>query len=243
MQFSFLKTLSAWVPFPTATRQSELLADTNLEKINQVHSVAQAVKEESLGYNAKALTSVSVRVYQQQDRAALRKYFDALSMETRFKRLHATSIATPDSVLNLYVARGAARATEANPSASVVQTVNTVAYRRYCCVAYPTELSGLIVGEAILAIDPIGLPAQNKQAEIGLSTGDEFLRKGIATALLENIETVASTMGIEQLYANAYRSNTGFVRFAQSHGYEIQSHQSDRALVRLVKDFRGLINC
>ncbi len=96
-------------------------------------------------------------------------------------------------------------------------------------VAYSGRESSEICGEALLACDPV-----NREAEIAISVGDQFQRRGLGSALIEQLIKMSTEMGILQVHADTLRSNRGFIALADSMGYLRQSHPDDRHQTRFI---------
>ena len=90
--------------------------------------------------------------------------------------------------------------------------------------------------ETIVAEARYALHAETATLEFGLSVHDRWQDRGIATALMKNLECRAAALGAEHIFGDTLRSNETMISLARKSGFAFVTHPDDWKLVRFDKE-------
>ena len=155
--------------------------------------------------------SLTVRFVEPQDAEALRAYFRALSVRSRYNRFLGAMSELPQTELDHFIHVG-----EAN---------------RFSVIATMT-VDGIetIVGEA-----RYGFEADTASFEFGISVDDRWQGQGVGSALLKNLQCRAAALGAKRLFGDTLRSNDVMIGLARKSGFAFTRNPDDWKLVRFEK--------
>ena len=94
-----------------------------------------------------------------------------------------------------------------------------------------TNGTASLVGEAVLAG-----AAGSARSEFALSVADAWQRRGVATALIADLECRARMRGARHLYGDVLRANAPMKNLARKAGYALRSPFTDARLIEIGKD-------
>jgi RimJ/RimL family protein N-acetyltransferase len=158
--------------------------------------------------------SITVRFLEPEDGSALQAYFRSLTTRSRYNRFLGAISELPQTVLEHFIHVG-----EDNRF-SVIATVTVDGFET-------------IVGEARYAFDP-----DTDSFEFGLSIDDSWQGQGIGSALLDNLQCRAASLGAEHLFGDTLRSNDAMIALARKAGFSFMHHPDDWKLVRFEKQIK-----
>jgi len=153
---------------------------------------------------------VAVRPIAPADADKAQAFVAALSQNSRYLRFFHTLKSLPPSMLKRFI--------------GIDQQIQVV-------------LVGLAVvqgRETMIAEARYCVSGDHTTAEIAISVADEWQRRGIATALLNMLERIASTNDITQFTAQSFAVNETFRKFARACGFESR-RDTDPAYLRFQK--------
>lgn len=158
--------------------------------------------------------AMTVRFVEPADVNDLRRYFDALSVQTHYSRFLGATRDVPQSEFArmLRTGQGSHFAVVAEVDAGDAKT---------------------IVGEARYALDP-----ETHSVEFGISVADDWHGQGAGSALLTNLECRAAALGAERIFGDALNTNQEMRALARKRGYHFTHPPGDWTLVRFEKDVR-----
>ncbi|MBR1090292.1 GNAT family N-acetyltransferase [Bradyrhizobium manausense] len=156
--------------------------------------------------------ALSVRFVEPRDTEELQHYFRSLSTRSRYNRFFGALSELPKGLLNEFLQVGE------RERFSVVATMIVDGFET-------------IVAEARYAFH-----AETSTFEFGLSVDDRWQGHGIATALIENLECRAASLGAEHIFGDTLRSNQAMISLARKSGFAFVNHPDDWKLVRFDKE-------
>jgi acetyl coenzyme A synthetase (ADP forming)-like protein len=136
------------------------------------------------------------------DYAALLRFFQELSPESRHKRFLTAAAPSPDVIARFCDSTDPARA------------VTLIACRQ----------SG--ADERIIAVASY-IAATSTSAEVAFAVDDRFQGKGLATLLLEQLAARAAAAGLTRFFATTLPSNTAMREVFRDAGFDVQSATAD----------------
>ena len=147
----------------------------------------------------------SVRPAMPADVAALRQFFESLSVVSRYQRF-LTAGEPPDSVI-------ARLSDSTDPSRALTFVV---------------ERAGGSAGQGLRVIATASYIAITAEtAEVAFAVADDFQGKGLGTALLERLAVAASGRGFRRFQATTLEHNTGMLEVFRDSGFEIRSKSAE----------------
>ncbi len=153
---------------------------------------------------------LALRPARLNDGDALQSYVRGLSPQSRYNRFLGAASELPASEL--------ARALAANGRDTLTLLLISMAEDRE-----------KIVGEARVA-----LFCAERSGEFSMSIADDWRRRGVGSALLEEIEGKAAADGIEWLFGDTLRTNEAMIVLARGRGFQLGTGLEPR-LVRIQK--------
>jgi acetyl coenzyme A synthetase (ADP forming)-like protein len=142
------------------------------------------------------------------DIPALRRFFDDLSVVSRYQRF-LTAGDPPDGVI-------ARLSDSADPSRALTFVV---------------ERAGGLAGPGLRIIATASYIAITDQtAEVAFAVADDFQGKGLGTALLERLAVAAASRGFRRFQATTLEYNTGMLEVFRDSGFEIRSKSAGGCL-------------
>ena len=147
-------------------------------------------------------STASIRPSRPEDRAAMRNFFAALSLESRHQRFFSAGM----------------------PSDKVIE--------RFCDSSDPGEIFTLIVARATEAsphIIGVGsyIGRGDDSAEVALAVADEFQGNGVGTLLLERLALLAVRHGFARFWAVTSMDNRRMMEVFRSSGFAIREEPKD----------------
>ena len=156
--------------------------------------------------------ALNVRFVEPRDTDELQHYFRSLSTRSRYNRFFGAISELPEGLLRDFLDIGE------RDRFTVVATLVVDGFET-------------IVAEARYALHP-----ETATLEFGLSVGDRWQGRGIATALMKNLECRAAALGAEHMFGETLRSNETMVSLARKSGFAFVNHPDDWKLVRFDKE-------
>jgi len=156
--------------------------------------------------------ALKLRFVEPRDTDELQHYFRSLSSRSRYNRFFGAISELPKGLLNDFLRIGE---------------------RERFTVVATTVVDGF---ETILAEARYALHAETSTLEFGLSVDDRWHGRGIATALLKNLECRAAALGAEHMFGDTLRSNETMISLARKSGFSFVNHPDDWKLVRFDKE-------
>ncbi|MHB0771492.1 N-acetyltransferase family protein [Bradyrhizobium sp. 5.13L] len=157
-------------------------------------------------------TALDVRFVEPRDTDELQHYFRSLSTRSRYNRFFGAISELPEGLLHDFLEVGERE--------------------RFTVVATMT-VDGF---ETIVAEMRYAFHVEAAAVEFGLSVGDRWHGRGIATALMKNLECRAAALGAEHVFGDTLRSNEAMVSLARKSGFAFVNHPDDWKLVRFDKE-------
>ena len=156
--------------------------------------------------------ALNVRFVEPRDTEELQHYFRSLSTRSRYNRFFGAISELPEGLLHDFLQIGDRE--------------------RFTIVA-TMMVDGF---ETIVAEARYALHAEAATLEFGLSVGDRWQGRGIATALMKNLECRAAALGAEHMFGETLRSNETMVSLARKSVFAFVNHPDDWKLVRFDKE-------
>lgn len=155
---------------------------------------------------------LNLRFVEPRDTEELQHYFRSLSTRSRYNRFFGAISELPKGLLSEFLDVGA------RDRFTVVATMMVDGF------------------ETIVAEARYALHAETLTLEFGLSVDDRWQRRGIATALMKNLECRAAALGAEHMFGETLRSNETMISLARKSGFAFVNHPDDWKLVRFDKE-------
>lgn len=155
---------------------------------------------------------LNLRFVEPRDTEELQHYFRSLSTRSRYNRFFGAISELPKGLLSEFLDVGA------RDRFTVVATMIVDGF------------------ETIVAEARYALHAETLTLEFGLSVDDRWQRRGIATALMKNLECRAAALGAEHMFGETLRSNETMISLARKSGFAFVNHPDDWKLVRFDKE-------
>lgn len=156
--------------------------------------------------------ALNLRLVEPRDTEELQHYFRSLSTRSRYNRFFGAISELPKGLLSEFLDVGA------RDRFTVVATMMVDGF------------------ETIVAEARYALHAETLTLEFGLSVDDRWQRRGIATALMKNLECRAAALGAEHMFGETLRSNETMISLARKSGFAFVNHPDDWKLVRFDKE-------
>ena len=156
--------------------------------------------------------ALNVRFVEPGDTEELQHYFRSLSTRSRYNRFFGALSELPKGLLSEFL---------------------DVGTRERFTVVATKVVDGF---ETIIAEARYALHAEASTLEFGLSVDDRWQGRGIATALLKNLECRAAALGAEHMFGDTLRSNKTMISLARKSGFAFINHPDDWKLVRFDKE-------
>ncbi|MDA9432640.1 GNAT family N-acetyltransferase [Bradyrhizobium sp. CCBAU 51627] len=156
--------------------------------------------------------AIHVRFVEPRDIDQLQHYFRSLSTRSRYNRFFGAISELPKGLLNDFLLVGA---------------------RERFTVVATKMVDGF---ETIVAEARYALHAETSALEFGLSVDDRWHGRGIATALIKNLECRAAALGAEHMFGDTLRSNETMISLARTSGFAFVNHPDDWKLVQFDKE-------
>ncbi|WP_339030401.1 GNAT family N-acetyltransferase [Bradyrhizobium symbiodeficiens] len=156
-------------------------------------------------------TTLDVRFVEPRDTDELQHYFRSLSTRSRYNRFFGAISELPNGLLHDFLQIGE---------------------RERFTVVATMMVDGF---ETIVAEARYALHAETGTLEFGLSVHDRWQGRGIATALMKNLECRAAALGAEHIFGDTLRSNETMISLARKSGFAFVTHPDDWKLVRFDK--------
>jgi GNAT superfamily N-acetyltransferase len=153
-----------------------------------------------------------VRFLEPRDTDELQHYFRSLSTRSRYNRFFGAISELPKGLLHDFLEVGE------RDRFTIVATMMVDSF------------------ETIVAEARYALHAETATLEFGLSVDDRWQGRGIATALMKNLECRAAALGAEHIFGDTLRSNEAMVALARKSGFTFVNHPDDWKLVRFDKE-------
>ncbi|WP_339035642.1 GNAT family N-acetyltransferase [Bradyrhizobium symbiodeficiens] len=157
-------------------------------------------------------TALDVRFVEPRDTDELQHYFRSLSTRSRYNRFFGAISELPNGLLHDFLQIGE---------------------RERFTVVATMMVDGF---ETIVAEARYALHAETATLEFGLSVHDRWQGRGIATALMKNLECRAAALGAEHIFGDTLRSNETMISLARKSGFAFVTHPDDWKLVRFDKE-------
>jgi GNAT superfamily N-acetyltransferase len=157
-------------------------------------------------------TALDVRFVEPRDTDELQHYFRSLSTRSRYNRFFGAISELPNGLLHDFLQIGE---------------------RERFTVVATLMVDGF---ETIVAEARYALHAETATLEFGLSVHDRWQGRGIATALMKNLECRAAALGAEHIFGDTLRSNETMISLARNFGFGFVNHPDDWKLVRFDKE-------
>ncbi|TYO66229.1 GNAT family N-acetyltransferase [Bradyrhizobium hipponense] len=174
----------------------------------------QDLKQYSDTLRTRQGEALNVRFIEPRDTDELQHYFRSLSTRSRYNRFFGAISELPKGLLHDFLQVGERERFTVVATMMVDGFETIVAEARYA----PHEESATL--------------------EFGLSVGDRWQRRGIATALLRNLECRAAALGAEHMFGDTLRANETMISLARKSGFAFVNHPDDWKLVRFDKEIR-----
>ncbi|MBR0989401.1 GNAT family N-acetyltransferase [Bradyrhizobium japonicum] len=155
---------------------------------------------------------VNVRFVEPRDTDELQHYFRSLSTRSRYNRFFGAISELPNGLLRDFLQIGE---------------------RERFTVVATMMVDGF---ETIVAEARYALHAESATLEFGLSVHDRWQGRGIATALMKNLECRAAALGAVRIFGETLRSNETMILLARKSGFAFVNHPDDWKLVRFDKE-------
>jgi GNAT superfamily N-acetyltransferase len=155
---------------------------------------------------------VNVRFVEPRDTDELQHYFRSLSTRSRYNRFFGAISELPNGLLRDFLLIGE---------------------RERFTVVATMMVDGF---ETIVAEARYALHAESATLEFGLSVHDRWQGRGIATALMKNLECRAAALGAVRIFGETLRSNETMISLARKSGFAFVNHPDDWKLVRFDKE-------
>jgi GNAT superfamily N-acetyltransferase len=156
--------------------------------------------------------TLNVRFVEPRDTDELQHYFRSLSTRSRYNRFFGAISELPKGLLRDFL---------------------EVGERDRFTVVAAMMVDGF---ETIVAEARYALHAETSTLEFGLSVGDRWQGRGIASALMTNLECRAAALRAEHMFGETLRSNEAMVSLARKSGFAFVNHPDDWKLVRFDKE-------
>lgn len=156
--------------------------------------------------------AINVRFAAPRDAEELQHYFRSLSTRSRYNRFFGAISELPIGLLHDFL---------------------RVGERDRFTILATTMVDGF---ETIVAEARYALHAAGATLEFGLSVADRWQGRGIAAALMANLQCRAAALGALQLFGDTLRANQTMVSLARKRGFSFVNHPDDWKLVRFVKE-------
>ena len=156
--------------------------------------------------------ALNLRFVEPGDTDELQHYFRSLTTRSRYNRFFGALSELPKGLLNEFLQVGERERFTVVATMMVDGFETIVAEARY---AFHVETSTL---------------------EFGLSVDDRWQGRGIATALMKNLECRAAALGAEHMFGDTLRSNQTMISLARKAGFAFVNHPDDWKLVRFDKE-------
>lgn len=156
--------------------------------------------------------TLTVRFVEPRDTDELQHYFRSLSTRSRYNRFFGAISELPEGLLHDFL---------------------HVGERERFTIVATMMVDGF---ETIVAEARYALHADTATFEFGLSVDDRWHGRGIATALLKNLECRAAALQAEHMFGETLRSNEAMVSLARKSGFAFVNHPDDWKLVRFDKE-------
>lgn len=154
--------------------------------------------------------ALSIRFVRPDDLPALQRYFQTLSQRSRSDRLLGAASGLSRSELEIVARSG----------------VNG----RFACIVELALADGpAIVGEMRYAVTPDGI-------EFGLSVHDNWQRRGIATAMIADLQCRAAVLAAAALFGDTRSDNAAMRALARKLGFRFARTPGDWTLTRIVRE-------
>jgi acetyltransferase len=157
-------------------------------------------------------TSPEIRQMTSEDSDMLRGFFNDLSDRSRFSRFMTPISEVSASLLRIL---------------SNVGTKNHIAYLASVKSGSHTKM----VAEARLVLSD----RNSAFSEFAIAVADEWQGKGLASKLMNVIESAARDRGVSVIVGTTLRSNTAMIELARHLGYHLKPDPSEARAVRMVK--------
>lgn len=153
---------------------------------------------------------LSIRFVRPDDLPALQRYFQSLSQRSRSDRLLGAASGLSCSELAIIARSGVGG--------------------RFACIVEVALADGpVIVGEMRYAVTPAGV-------EFGLSVHDNWQRRGIATAMIAELQCRAAVLDAAALFGDTRGGNAAMLALARKLGFRFTRTPGDWTLTRIVRD-------
>lgn len=156
--------------------------------------------------------ALNVRFVEPRDTEELQHYFRSLSTRSRYNRFFGAISELPKGLLHDFLQIGE---------------------RERFTVVVTKMIDGF---ETIVAEARYALHEETSTLEFGLSVDDRWQGRGIATALLKNLECRAAALRAEHMSGDTLRSNQTMISLARKSGFSFVNHPDDWKLVRFDKE-------
>ncbi|MDE5440383.1 GNAT family N-acetyltransferase [Bradyrhizobium sp. CSA207] len=156
--------------------------------------------------------ALNVRFIEPRDTDELQHYFRSLSTRSRYNRFFGAISELPNGLLHDFL---------------------QVGERERFTVVATMMVDGF---ETIVAEARYALHEESATLEFGLSVGDRWQGRGIATALLGNLVCRAAALGAEHMFGDTLRANEIMISLARKSGFAFVNHPDDWKLVRFDKE-------
>lgn len=151
---------------------------------------------------------VVIRPIRAEDERALRRFYDALSPETRQLRFMKFVRSVSDKLIHSF---------------SHIDYANHVAF-----VCEAADDPGTLLGEARYVLE-------GDACEFSVVIADGWHKSGIAGLLMETLIACARSHGVKTMEGLVLRQNRTMLKFVRALGFELQTIAEDATLVRVVR--------
>jgi RimJ/RimL family protein N-acetyltransferase len=153
--------------------------------------------------------ALSIRFVRPDDLPALQRYFQSLSQRSRSDRLLGAASGLSRSELEIIARNGDDG--------------------RFACIAEVALADGpVLVGEMRYAVTSAGI-------EFGLSVHDSWQRRGIATAMVVELQCRAAILNAATLFGDTRSGNEAMLALARKLGFRFTRTPGDWTLTRIVR--------
>jgi len=156
--------------------------------------------------------ALNLRFVEPGDTEELQHYFRSLTTRSRYNRFFGALSELPKGLLNEFL---------------------QVGERERFTVVATMMVDGF---ETIVAEARYAFHVEKSTLEFGLSVDDRWQGRGIATALMKNLECRAAALGAEHMFGDTLRSNQTMISLARKAGFAFVNHPDDWKLVRFDKE-------
>jgi acetyltransferase len=154
---------------------------------------------------------LTLRFVEPKDADTLQSYFRKLSGPSRHNRLMGAASELPPQEL--------------------AKSTHSGEHHIFAAIAeLEDDSEDIVVAEVRYAFDPV-----QQVVEFGISTDDRFHGRGIATAILSNLECRAAALGARQVFGETLRNNEQMIGLARKLGYRFVAAPHDWRQVRFEK--------